>query len=606
MRNRYRSLVVGWICLLGAGCRPNPQESFARTLEPAQLTLKGAGPTGRGATRTFRVRVYAANEYRVQVSDWQRRFRGQLQRINQLLDATYGTRLVAAELRPWPRDTAATTMDQLLDDLARHDPGDGVDWVIGLVAAQPVFESSLHKLGMARVLGRHFVIRNLNDVAEYQALGRVLDELPREQRDNLFARRKEHKELTVFLHEWGHTLGAMHIFEDRSLMNPTYADDQTDFSPANAAIVEIGLAHRATAGGDPEWRKKMLQALHDYLAVTDDRDWERSSRAEMLALVGLAAQPVMAQGAAPEGDATAIARARAESDASDYAGGWATLAPVVERHADDARTQLLACHLAVRARADLATERRLCDRAAALTPARPEALIFLSGALMEAGNGAEARAALARARALVESAPAAGKPDWWSLGHACHKALLPSLGQAAVAHLAEPRHEADWIEPMRRRYGVPVGAATLGLAAEDEGEYIDLQEALAPTADEARVRAAVTRLRAGFPRLPGASLAECRAKELDHDRGAARTACHEAIARHKEYVMPHLVLGRLALAAGDKAGALAEYEAAFALDPSAKDTWQLLASLYKATRKTAKLKQLREWYEDRFHAPLET
>lgn len=66
-----------------------------------------------------------------------------------------------------------------------------------------------------------------------------------------------HKETTVFLHEWAHTLGAVHECEDKWIMVPEHTLMVSAFSPRSARLVQIGLRHRArgwdAAAGARAW-----------------------------------------------------------------------------------------------------------------------------------------------------------------------------------------------------------------------------------------------------------------------------------------------------------------------------------------------------------------
>src|SRR5207248_261734 len=70
------------------------------------------------------------------------------------------------EVRRWDHDSAMP-LDRLLHELETVDPGRDVDLVVGLAVAVPTFPEQLHNLGMARQMGRHFVVRSLHDLAEY-------------------------------------------------------------------------------------------------------------------------------------------------------------------------------------------------------------------------------------------------------------------------------------------------------------------------------------------------------------------------------------------------------------------------------------------------------
>ena len=52
-----------------------------------------------------------------------------------------------------------------------------VDFVLGLVGSLPRVEFSFHQLGMAGLLGKHLVVRAMNDDAEFKYIQHQLDEL---------------------------------------------------------------------------------------------------------------------------------------------------------------------------------------------------------------------------------------------------------------------------------------------------------------------------------------------------------------------------------------------------------------------------------------------
>src|SRR5258706_10226731 len=136
----------------------------------------------------------------------------------------------------------------------------------------PRFPTSIHYLGMARLFGHHFVLRGLHDPAEVEAIARGFGELPQNERDALVNERKQHKEVVIFLHEWGHTLGAIHERSPSSIMNPSYAATQSHFGDADARLVEVALAGR----DDP--RGALVRAIES----TRESDWDPGDRDEAL------------------------------------------------------------------------------------------------------------------------------------------------------------------------------------------------------------------------------------------------------------------------------------------------------------------------------------
>src|ERR1041385_8945937 len=183
----------------------NQQESAAKRLVPSPIELRPAQVLAQLAgalPKTLRLRIRPTRDFRAQTLSWQPRLRRILDRVNQHTQKWPGVRFEIAEIKNWDKDSANVSMETLLEDLEREDDGQEVDFVVGLGSAIPVVPESLHNLGAARVLGKHFVMRSLHDLTEYAVIKERLDLLPAMQRDALVASRREHKEQVVFLHEW--------------------------------------------------------------------------------------------------------------------------------------------------------------------------------------------------------------------------------------------------------------------------------------------------------------------------------------------------------------------------------------------------------------------
>src|SRR5689334_14633890 len=218
------------------------QQSAAQRLVPSAIELRPAQVIAQLAgtvPKTVRLRIRPSRDFRAQTLSWQPRLRRLLDRVNQHTQRWPGVNFEIAEIKNWDKDSANVTMQTLLEDLERDDTGEDVDFVVGLGTAIPVMPESIHNLGEARVLGKHFVIRSLHDLTEYGVIRAKLDLLPALQRDALLASRREHKEQVVFLHEWAHALGAIHASHWDLIMNPSYDAGQSHFDDSNAKIIDI-------------------------------------------------------------------------------------------------------------------------------------------------------------------------------------------------------------------------------------------------------------------------------------------------------------------------------------------------------------------------------
>src|SRR5207302_2313499 len=105
------------------------------------------------------------------------------------------------------RDWSTSREDDLtaaLTALRTDDPGNDVDWVIGMVGGLPRVTRSFHDVGMAHVSGKHVVLRAAADAEEQTAIERNFDELKADERADLARARKRHRAVAVLLHEIGH------------------------------------------------------------------------------------------------------------------------------------------------------------------------------------------------------------------------------------------------------------------------------------------------------------------------------------------------------------------------------------------------------------------
>jgi hypothetical protein len=264
------------------------QETQARRLAPARLQ-EGDGRWGRA--RVARVRVYADASYRKQHTDWLAHFEDQLRRANEVLRPAFELRLEVYESPEWEPTASPSDLDALLTELEQKDPGDDVQWVIGLVGPEPRALTSFNELGRARVLGKHLVLRDMDDEAEQKAFAQGLDTFDADERRRLYVARREHKETTCLLHELGHTLGAIHTREPNWIMHAAYHQDMVGFAPDNRDLMWRLLSLRLS-GAKPE---ALVAEEQKRLAEAEWTGWDPEARAEMLALLGQATAP-----AAPE------------------------------------------------------------------------------------------------------------------------------------------------------------------------------------------------------------------------------------------------------------------------------------------------------------------
>jgi len=564
--------------------RQDRQREAAGRWAPKAIELRPTGAATPSETRTIRMRVWAARDYRRGTFEWASRFRRVVERVDGVAGRWPNVRFEIVEMKPWERDSTDLSLERLLDELEHADAGGDVDLVIGLVAAMPVVPTQIHNLGMARQGGRHVVIRSLHELTEYQAAQEVFDELQPSERERVVAARKTHKEQVVFLHEWGHTLGLLHTVRAWSIMNPEYSEEMSRFSETDGKMIELALAR-------PDGWTEKLRAI----VQAGDPDWNPREREAWLRRGERAAEapaPSRTTRAAPA-DVAVLNQAIEAARAGRIDAAWELVSTVEKKYPRDPEVRILVCQLAA-ARPDDAARTALveasCRQALELAPRDPRPVLGLGEAYLH--DDARALAQAVRADELLSAQPDAAPAEWGQLAVQYSRRMLPSLAARAAAR-ADPATRAQidpWVARVRHRYVFPAG-----LAPSSERVWVDAVEA-------GRAHPAM------LPSLAGGSadralltaLVRC---EIDAraGRASARAACATVLAGHEDASRAHLGMGLLMLkgaqAAPAIASAIASLRRAIELDSDEESAWQALAWLYKAQHRGAEAAALEREHE---------
>jgi len=310
MRGRATGLWVALICLSClAACwfdsrslhTADAQRQRAADLRPAPLssTEAGADPGAPAQpTVVLKVRVHATPGYTAENIHWQTRLAELLGDANRVLEPSINARLQLASVDVWRPETAAEGMRDRLERLERLDPGTGVHLVVGCLEASSRFSRSFDELGVAQLLGKYLVVRALNDAVEYDAMETELDELSAAERTRLHGERLKHKATTVFLHEVGHSLGALHVDQNAAIMSPHYSHQARAFLPQSIDLMRITIEHRrrGTLDTSQALAKELLQRLRDGAGGV----WVESERLDQVARL----TPVAAERPSPQASQT--------------------------------------------------------------------------------------------------------------------------------------------------------------------------------------------------------------------------------------------------------------------------------------------------------------
>jgi hypothetical protein len=400
----------------GSGCyssqwgeQERAQRRLAAHVAPSTLGARSEPEGGDGeashpraatpAAHVLRMRVYVTPAYAAQTLDVGRQVRDLVSDANALLAAPLaggagagagaGARIVVEGMASWVPPVAEDSLAAVLAALQAKDAADGIDLVVGLIGGMSSASQSFHELGMAPIHGKHLVVRAAGSLDEHDAVESAFSELHDDERAGLRKELKRHRATAVFLHEVGHTLGAMHEIDPRSLMHFEYARGMAGFSREGAAIMRIALAHRSPSmrAEHPDDERAWATELRAYLDRVPPRVWADADYKEMRQRVdsALAAPlpgaaddaPVLVASLAPVTPAAAapppavpglsVADARVFDRAVDARRGgaieeaWKTARPLFGRYPAVYEVQDLRCSLAMKRPLGWMETRAECD-----------------------------------------------------------------------------------------------------------------------------------------------------------------------------------------------------------------------------------------------------
>jgi len=209
------------------------QHDTMNELGPARLVT---GEKWKGDVETRKIRVWADQQYRTQNRNWQKSFEDPLGLANLVITPIFGLRLVA-EYVVWDRYEPGSTLADDMAALQEQDPGNDVFAVVGLTSSLPLVSSTFEQLGLGALGGRHIVLRGYNDLEERKMYANAFPDLRAEERELALEHLRHHKTAVVLLHELGHVLGVDHETDSTTIMNASYSNHATAFSPHARAVM---------------------------------------------------------------------------------------------------------------------------------------------------------------------------------------------------------------------------------------------------------------------------------------------------------------------------------------------------------------------------------
>jgi hypothetical protein len=373
MRIAALSLVVLAGCWYDSswGHETTAQKHNAEAAKPASFKSESSGQLPKKAKYTFKIRAWATPQYASQTLDWQHDFKEVIETANDILLKSADARIEIAGMASWPNAPQQDDLEKVLTALAAHDKSDDVDYVVGLVSGFSTFTISFHDLGAARYMSRHFALRAASDFTEHAAAEAAFNKLPPDERLRVVAERKRHRSVATFVHEIGHTLGAVHDSGKQGLMYPAYSKDMRSFGTEVSAVLAIGAAHHTDASQQP-LAKELLAYYESHSSPWIDKE-RLALIATLKAFVPPPPAPTPAPTAAPpafadtpkelkDSDRPAWTRAVEAFRAGKHKDAWDAGQPLFAAYPKVLYVQDLRCQIAMKIGFDWQKTKAECDQ----------------------------------------------------------------------------------------------------------------------------------------------------------------------------------------------------------------------------------------------------
>jgi tetratricopeptide (TPR) repeat protein len=599
-----RALLWGLAVLL-TGCfsmmQPTPkslQRDALASHAPAQIEAESEKDPD-SASRVIRVLVLLDQDFTEKSLHVEEDVQRQFRRASAYAASAFDARFLVVSIDRWPHRLGTDPLEKAVADLAQFQPGKDVDWVVGFVAPMQVVETNHDTLGMAHLLGKHAVLRGYSDAAEMGEVRREFRALDDIEIVEFFRKHKEHKQTSLLLHEWAHTLGAPHDVAGKGFMHPSYSRMQNGFSPASKAILEAMLPLRlegATAAKQVERLNAVIAALPPGSAAPEDIEHIHTAAARVAAQP--APQPQQRTGF------TEDERKRYEQAVQVYKAGMYSevekqLVPLIKAHPDEGVFRTLECQAAVAAAPGDASAFDKCKAGAAAAKDAPGPLMVLASAQLSAKKASAAAESLAAGVERLKSASGEVPGQWAHVAQVARQLSCVSIAEDAVKRAGEdPSLEPvrAWIVRTRRWTSLPGPLPTC------EREHVEgfraALELMERSPGQAQSRVAA------FAPGPARESLSCELALRKNQLKPARQACEKALAAFADSTHARYLLGVIAGQEGKHAEVVEHLERLIVLDPENHDAWSRLAASHRKLGQSDKAQSLEARFQQKFHRPL--
>lgn len=593
------ALVTG--AAAGAGCGGGGANSHIAALAGALPATLEPSATFSGEPRVAKLRVWADAGVRAQPK-WRELMLEQIDAASQFWTPLLGIRLEVVAVREWERTAAPA---QALTELSGLDNGDEVTWVIGYTAADGTASIAMSELGAASLLGKHLVIRDWSPVPETKKLESQLEALTPEERLEVLAAHRRHKQTVVLLHYLNVSAGAIAETDEAWIGSRGYSPSLRTVSERTRELLAVSLKSRL----DEEPLGTSATRVVEEIERADAPGWVASDRDAITVQLRAIADRAKAGKVAADVPAEAAAqyeRAQSLAKGGDVAGALGELEPLLVAYPANATLHQLRCE-AMLVKPGIADDKTqsACARVSELAPGDPGPALAMARAWHAAGDRGKARAqlVLATEKAKALAAPAAAFGAILELYRAWGALTWIEETLAAMPASMEASRfpENAWVAGTRARYGVPRGAKFV--APEDEGALVAgvrgaLDAVYADKAAEAEKQLAQVAKR--WPKAPGIAAVRCDLALRREQLAEARRQCAAALRGDDGQSWAHYLSGILALRGPDTAGGIAHLRKAIERDPELGQAWRALGKALQRTNDKAALDQLRIDYQAKF------